>query len=107
MSDSKSDSKPKSKNELPEWELSDDDGGIHTMGGPDALSAGAWGTFDPVMVDLELYLDNLEYPVSQTDLVEHLRRRNAPEMMVITIEQIPDQEFTSAADIMRALGQIE
>jgi hypothetical protein len=96
-----------SKKDLPEWELSEDAGGIHTGGGPDALSAGAWGTFEPVMADLELYLANLEYPVSKEQLVEHVRRQGAPEFMVLTLEQLPQEEFESAADITLGLGEVE
>ncbi len=101
-----SDSKADSKKHLQAGELSDENGGIHTLGGPDALSTGAWGTFEPVMADLELYLD-VEYPISKVQLVEHLREIDAPEVIVITIEQLPDQEFESAADITRGLSQIE
>jgi hypothetical protein len=99
---------PEEKKSLPDAaQLSEEDGGIHTLGGPDALSAGAWGTHEPVMADLELYLGDLRYPVTKAQLVEHVRRQQAPEFMVLTLEQLPEQEFESAADITRGLNEVE
>jgi hypothetical protein len=99
---------PDIKKSLPDLEeLSEEDGGIHTRGGPDAISAGAWGTFEPVMAELDLYLEGVRYPIDKTQLVEHVRSRQAPEFMVITLEQLPEQEFESAADIARGLSEIE
>ena len=95
------------KRKLPEWKSAEEGSGIHTEGGPDALAAGAWGTYEPMMADLELYLGDLEYPVSRDALIEHLRGQAAPEVMLITLAQMPEQEFTSAADISMGLNEIE
>jgi hypothetical protein len=98
---------PDDKRKLPEWKSAEEGGGIHTEGGPDAISAGAWGTYEPYMADLELYLGDLEYPVSRDELIEHVRGQNAPEVIVVTLDQLPEQEFTSAADITLALEEIQ
>ena len=95
------------KRKLPEWKSPEEGGGIHTEGGPDALEAGAWGTYEPSMADLEIYLDGVEYPISRDELIDHLRTQNAPKVMALTMEQTPEQQFSSAADILLALEAIE
>lgn len=98
------------KRNIPEWpsaEEAEEGGGIHSEGGPDAIEAGAWGTYEPYMADLELYLGDLQYPVSREQLIHHVRAQGAPEVIVLTLEQLPEQEFTSAADISLALNEIE
>jgi hypothetical protein len=97
----------KEKDGLTEWPSAEEGGGIHTEGGPDALDAGAWGTYEPYMADLELYLGDLEYPVSREELVEHVRHQQAPEVIVLTLEQLPEMEYSSAADISLALEEVE
>ena len=97
----------KDKRELPEWPAAEEGGGIHTEGGPDALEAGAWGTYEPYMADLELYLGDLEYPVSRDELVMHVRGQGAPDVIVVTLEQLPEMEYTSAADISMALEEVQ
>lgn len=97
----------KRQRKLPEWKPAEEGGGIHTEGGPDAIAAGAWGTYEPYMADLELYLGDLEYPVSRDELIEHIRGQGAPEVMVVTLAQLAEQEFSSAADISMALGEVE
>ena len=95
------------KRKVGEWKPAEEGGGIHTEGGPDAIEAGAWGTYEPAMADLELYLGDIEYPVSRDELIRHMRNQNAPEVITLTLEQTSDQEFTSAADILLALEEIE
>ncbi|HXF60718.1 MAG TPA: DUF2795 domain-containing protein [Caldilineaceae bacterium] len=80
-------------------------GPLGTVGGPDAVTGGAWGAHEPVLADLELYLEGINYPVSKDDLVRHLRRQETPPSMVTIVEQLPAQEFQSAAAISRALDR--
>jgi hypothetical protein len=98
---------PNEKRKLPEWPSAEEGGGIHTEGGPDALDAGAWGTYEPYMADLELYLGGLEYPVSRDELINHVRGQNAPEVIMLTLAQLPEMDFSSAADISMGLADIE
>lgn len=96
------------RRDLPEWpDSAEEGGGIHTEGGPDAIEAGAWGTYEPYMADLELYLGGLQYPVGRDALIKHVRGQNAPEVITLTLEQLPEQEFTSAADISMALAEVQ
>jgi hypothetical protein len=81
------------KRKLPEW--------------PSAEDAGAWGTYEPYLADLELYLGGLNYPVNRDALVEHVRSQDAPEVITVSLQQLPEQEFTSAADISMALEEIQ
>ena len=88
-----------------EEDIGAEGGPLGTAGGPDAVTGGAWGTHEPVLANLELYLEGVEYPVSKDDLVRHLRQQETPSPMVYLLEQLPAQEFRSAADIICALDK--
>jgi Protein of unknown function (DUF2795) len=95
------------KREFPEWPAAEEGSGIHTEGGPDAIEAGAWGSYEPYMADLELYLGDLDFPVDRDELIDHVRDQGAPEVIIVTLAQLPAQQFTSAADISMALEGVQ
>jgi hypothetical protein len=90
---------------IEEEDIGAEGGPLGTAGGPDAVTGGAWGTHEPVLADLELYLEGVEYPVSKDTLVRRLREQEAPPPILYTLEQLPAQDFQSAADISRALNE--
>jgi hypothetical protein len=91
---------------LPDRLPSEEEGGLLSNGGPEAVPGSAWGTHEPILADLEIYLDGVEYPVAKQGLVRQVKRNGGPTNLVATLDQLPDQRFDSAADIMQAVSEI-
>jgi hypothetical protein len=92
------------RRDQPELAPDEEEAPLHPTGGPDAIDAGAWGTYEPLMADLELYLTGVTYPVAKADLVRQVRRNGAPANLVAFLEQLPEHvTIDSAADISRGL----
>ncbi|MDI6718822.1 MAG: DUF2795 domain-containing protein [Methanomicrobiales archaeon] len=52
------------------------------------------------------YTKGIDYPKSKREVVEYMRRMNAPDEVIREAESLPDQEFRSAADLSQAFGKI-
>lgn len=56
-------------------------------------------------IEVQQYLGNVEYPATKEDLVEHARKQDASDSIVETLEEIPDREYVSAADVSKGIGE--
>lgn len=62
-------------------------------------------TVNPIQV--QKVLKGMEYPASKQDVVEHAKKHGADENICSTLEQMPDQEFETPADVSKAIGEID
>jgi len=46
-----------------------------------------------------------EYPRSRDELVDRARRQGADQVVVSLVRNLPNEQFTAAADVERALGE--
>ena len=53
------------------------------------------------------FLEEIDFPASKDVLVTHAEDNNAPQEVIDVLEQLPDQEYTSMADVMSGVGQVE
>ncbi|MCE5197827.1 MAG: DUF2795 domain-containing protein [Armatimonadota bacterium] len=53
------------------------------------------------------YLKGINFPCNKQDIVDYAEDNNAPDEIVQVIEDLPDQEYSSMADLMQGVGQIE
>jgi hypothetical protein len=53
------------------------------------------------------YLEGLTLPASKQDVVRHVRSKGANADVITAIERLPDQEFTTMADILKDIGQVD
>lgn len=53
------------------------------------------------------FLKGIDLPASRQDLIDHAEDNNAPDEVLEVLEQMPDQEYTSMADLMQGVGQVE
>lgn len=54
--------------------------------------------------ELLLHLHGLDGPVTTTQILEHVRRSNAPTAVAATIERLPDRQWPSIEDAAAAVG---
>jgi sporulation protein YlmC with PRC-barrel domain len=55
--------------------------------------------------DLQVYLKGMDYPAGKQDLITHARERNAPESVIVTLEEFSDRTYRSAADVSVEFGK--
>jgi hypothetical protein len=61
-----------------------------------------------VSTDLILeYLHGIDFPKNRDEVVNYARSMNAPGDVVEILTRLPDQQFSSAAEITIAVGQAE
>ena len=58
-------------------------------------------------IQIQKFLKGVDYPASKSDLLENADRQGADEDVRATLEQLPDEEFETPADVSQAIGKIE
>jgi hypothetical protein len=58
-------------------------------------------------VDLARHLEGLSLPASKQDVVRHLRSKGANADEITAIERLPERDFTTMADILTGIGQVD
>ena len=52
-------------------------------------------------------LEGIEFPVTRDEILEYAGEMDAPEDVLHTLEELPDDEFQSLAEVWDAVGEIE
>ena len=58
-------------------------------------------------IQIQKYLKGVDYPASKSDLLENAERNGADKDTRTTLEQLPDEEYETPADVSQALGKID
>ncbi|MDN7025813.1 DUF2795 domain-containing protein [Methanoculleus sp. FWC-SCC1] len=56
---------------------------------------------------VQKYLAGIDYPASRQDLINHAKKNNADQDVISVLGEMPDQQYNSAADVSKAIGQME
>lgn len=62
-------------------------------------------TINPIQ--LQKFLKGMNYPASKEELIEHAKKHDADENALKTLEQLPEDEYETPADVSKAVGAIE
>lgn len=57
-------------------------------------------------VQLQKNLNEVDYPVSKKDLIQHAEQKGADEGILRAFKQLPSQQYETAADVSKAIGDI-
>jgi hypothetical protein len=52
-------------------------------------------------IEVQKALKNMNYPAKKEDLIKHARNRNASDKVMQDINELPDKEYTNAADVSK------
>ena len=52
-------------------------------------------------------LHGIDFPASKQDLVEHARKNNTEQEIIDVIQQMPDEKYTSMADVFKGVGMTD
>ena len=58
-------------------------------------------------IQIEKFLKGADYPASKADLLKRAQQNGADDQVRATLEQLPDQQFDSPADVSKAVGAID
>lgn len=58
-------------------------------------------------IQIQKHLKGMDYPASREDIIRHAEENGADEDALNTLEQLPDEEFETPADVSKAIGQIQ
>ena len=58
-------------------------------------------------VNIARHLSGIEFPVSKKDLVDHANGNKADQDVMDILQQMPEREYASMADVMKGVGEVE
>jgi hypothetical protein len=58
-------------------------------------------------IQLEKFLKGVNYPARKADLIKRAEQNGADEQARAALQQLPDQQFASPADVSKAVGAID
>ncbi|MBY4898560.1 DUF2795 domain-containing protein [Cupriavidus sp. AU9028] len=64
------------------------------------------GRQEPSPIDVQKSLKGLDFPASKDDIVSKARDGGASEDILAELEQIPEREYETPADISKELGKL-
>ena len=64
-------------------------------------------TDKPNPIQIQKFLSGINYPARTTDLVDTAEKEGADANVLDALKSLPDQEFTSPADVSKAIGREE
>lgn len=57
-------------------------------------------------IQIQKFLKGVDYPASKGTLIENAKKLGADETVFASLEQLPDEEFETPADVSKAFGQL-
>jgi len=58
-------------------------------------------------IELQKHLKGMDYPASRQDLVQHVQKQGADQNIRSLLEQLPDEQYETPADVSKAVGDLE
>ena len=58
-------------------------------------------------IQIQKYLKGVGYPASKDDLIFHAEEQGADDEVLDLLEQLPDQEYETPAEVSKAIGDLE
>ncbi len=58
-------------------------------------------------IQLQKSLKGTNYPASKQDLLKHAEQNKADDNIRSTIQQLPDRQYQTPADVSKEIGKIE
>ncbi len=58
-------------------------------------------------IQIEKFLKGIDYPAKKADLIKRAEQNGADEQVRATLQQLPEQQFDSPADVSKAVGAID
>lgn len=78
---------------------------VSNSSSPGGQASAATGHGEVSASEIEKFLGGVNFPTDKNGLIEHAKSKDAPEEVLKVIEDFPEREFGSAADVGKAIGE--
>ncbi|SFM83641.1 DUF2795 domain-containing protein [Nitrosomonas communis] len=58
-------------------------------------------------IQVQKYLSGMDYPADKDEIIDHAKDQGADDDIVQILQQLPEKDYKTAADVSKAIGQIE
>jgi hypothetical protein len=58
-------------------------------------------------IEVEKSLRGINFPAKKQDLIKHAQKLGANEEVLETIKELPQEEYRTAADVAKAVGEVD
>jgi hypothetical protein len=58
-------------------------------------------------IQVQKYLSGMDYPADKDEIIDHAKDQGADNDVAQILQQLPERDYKTAADISKAIGQIE
>lgn len=58
-------------------------------------------------IQVQKFLGGMDYPASKDEIVDHAKSKGADENVMDVLEQLPEDDYQTPADVSKAIGKIE
>jgi hypothetical protein len=58
-------------------------------------------------IQIQKYLKGMHYPASKDEVVSHAKEHDADKESMDVLNQLPEKDYETAADVSKAIGQVE
>jgi hypothetical protein len=58
-------------------------------------------------ITVEKYLKGMDYPAGKEDLIDYAEEMEAPDEVIELLNKLPDESYETAADVTKAIGQVQ
>lgn len=58
-------------------------------------------------IEVEKSLKGINFPAKKQDLLKHAQKQGAEQEVLETIKDLPENEYRTAADVAKAVGEID
>ncbi|MDN7026040.1 DUF2795 domain-containing protein [Methanoculleus sp. FWC-SCC1] len=56
--------------------------------------------------EVQKFLKGMDYPAGKQDVISQAKKNKAPDDVIDVLNRMQDRQFTSAADLSKALGDV-
>ncbi|HEY8605634.1 MAG TPA: DUF2795 domain-containing protein [Noviherbaspirillum sp.] len=57
-------------------------------------------------IQVQKFLKGIDYPANKSALIENAKKMGADENVCAELDQLPDEDFQTPADVSQALGKL-
>ena len=58
-------------------------------------------------IQVQKYLSGMDYPADKDEIIDHAKDQGADNDVVQILQQLPERDYKTAADVCKTIGQIE
>ena len=55
---------------------------------------------------VEKSLKGIDFPASKQDLINHAKKNNAPQEVLSILNDMPERQYQTAADVAKGIGEV-